>query len=319
MKNFTRLVTGFLVLGLSTSASAQLVSRLGGQAVYDIDLDVTWLADANYAKSSGFSSSGAMPLFLADQFIAKLNIDSVGGVNDWRLPVADPACGVTFHCSNSEMGHLFYDELGGTATESILTSTDPDLALFSNIQQGDYWTGTPVSANSRQWVFDFDNGGSSGLQNQGPPSLNKWVWAVRSGDLPPMPPALTGDVASISLLAGGQQVLTLDAGALHAGWFYWVLGSATGTTPGLSIGGLLALPLNFDGYFKLTLLNSGLGPFGNFRGQLDAAGMATATLTVPPGVDPTLAGVTLNHAFLGAEVSGVHDLVSNAVPVTFVP
>ena len=32
------------------------------------------------------------------------------------------------------MGHLFYDELGGTANESIWNSTDPDLGLFVNIE-----------------------------------------------------------------------------------------------------------------------------------------------------------------------------------------
>lgn len=39
---------------LATSANAALISRLGGQAVYDTDLNVTWLADANLAATNTF-------------------------------------------------------------------------------------------------------------------------------------------------------------------------------------------------------------------------------------------------------------------------
>jgi hypothetical protein len=180
---FARLLACVLLTGLGTSAEAQLVQRSGG--VYDTDRDITWLADANFAKSSGFSGSGAMPLFVAHQFVAKLNADTVNGANDWRLPTADPGCGVGFNCNSSEMGHLFYDELSGTPAVSILTSGDPDLALFTNIQVGAYWTSTP--APSKQWTFSFDEGGNSGWQGQGPVALNKWVWAVRSGDIAAIP------------------------------------------------------------------------------------------------------------------------------------
>ena len=45
---------------ISFSADAALVSRLGGLAYYDTDADLTWLADANYAKSSGYDGDGRM-------------------------------------------------------------------------------------------------------------------------------------------------------------------------------------------------------------------------------------------------------------------
>jgi hypothetical protein len=126
-------------------------------------------------------------------------------------------------------------------------------------------------------------------------------------------------VTSVSLSAGGQQGLDLDGGIGRANWFYWMFGSATGTAPGFSLAPGFALPLNFDGYFNLTLTKPGLGAFGNFLGQLDASGQATATLTVPPGVDPSLAGVTLHHAYLASAVLGQADFASRAVPVLLAP
>lgn len=47
----------------------------------------------------------------AKAWSASLNI---GGITGWRLPTADISCS-GYNCSTSEMGHLFYDELGGIA------------------------------------------------------------------------------------------------------------------------------------------------------------------------------------------------------------
>ena len=129
---------------------------------------------------------------------------------------------------------------------------------------------------------------------------------------------LSSDTTSISLSTGGQQLLALDGGANQAGWFYFVLGSVTGTTPGIDFGSF-NLPLNFDVYFNLTLTKPGLGAFGNFRGVLDGTGQAQSSLTLPTLMDPALIGVTINHAYLGASVFGAAEFASNAVGVTLVP
>jgi len=127
------------------------------------------------------------------------------------------------------------------------------------------------------------------------------------------------DVSEISLAAGGQQIMTLNAGEANANSNYWVFGSVTGTTPGIDFGPGLNLPLNFDPYFRLTLFQVGLSNFGMFKGNLDACGRATATLTVPAGLDPTLAGAVLNHAYVAAEIFGVTDYTSEAISLTLVP
>ena len=45
----------------ATGANAALTPALGGQVVNDTDLNVTWVADANYAKTSGYDADGYMP------------------------------------------------------------------------------------------------------------------------------------------------------------------------------------------------------------------------------------------------------------------
>jgi hypothetical protein len=134
-----------------------------------------------------------------------------------------------------------------------------------------------------------------------------------------VPPPFCGDVSSISLATGGSQVLTLEGGASRAGWFYFILGSVTGTAPGIDFGGGVVLPLNFDVYMNLILNSPGLGAFGAFQGTLDGTGHAVATFTLPPIMDPSLVGVTINHAYLAGSLIGVPEFASNAVSVLLVP
>lgn len=122
--------------------------------------------------------------------------------------------------------------------------------------------------------------------------------------------------STISLGAGGQQIMTLDAGAANAGKFYWIFGSATGTSPGLDFGGGIVLPLNFDAYFNFTLTKPFAGIYNSFVGQLNILGGGLAALTLPPGVDPSLAGLTLDHAYLASTtLGGTVEFASNPISV----
>jgi hypothetical protein len=165
-----------LSLGLmaTTTAQASLFDR-GGGLIYDDDLDITWLADANYAKTSGYDADGFMSWSEAMTWASSL---VYGGYSDWRLPTSDTCS--SYNCTDSEMGHLFYNELGGEAFSSILFSTDPDLALFTNVQLSLYWSGSEYAPGTvYAWVFGFGDGVQYALGK----SNVIYAWAVHSGDV----------------------------------------------------------------------------------------------------------------------------------------
>lgn len=170
--------------------NAALIDR-GGGLIYDTDLNITWLQDANYANTMGYDDSvygfdtgGALhwneALIWADNLVY---YDSVRNVyyDDWRLPTTP---GMIWGVTNSgELGHMFYDELGGTPGKSILTSPDPDLALFTNLQPSWYWANIDYPPYPNAWAFVF----SIGEQHDYDKTAWGYGWAVREGNVVPEP------------------------------------------------------------------------------------------------------------------------------------
>lgn len=113
---------------------------------------------------------------------------------------------------------------------------------------------------------------------------------------------LVGAPEGLSVTDGGTQELFLDAGADHAGDTYLMLGSATGTSPGISIDGM-EIPLVLDSYTDLTLLAPNSAPLGGFLGLLDADGKATASWTLPAASSASFVGLQLWHAYVVIGVS----------------
>src|SRR5678815_5583167 len=114
-----------LAAGCASSAQAALQERLNGAAVYDTDLNVTWLTNANLPQSNTFNilaiaPSGAMSWNTAQSYIVAMNAANYLGFSTWRLPTTrqpDPNCTTQdlanhisygLACIGSEMGHLFY-------------------------------------------------------------------------------------------------------------------------------------------------------------------------------------------------------------------
>ena len=185
--HFQSILMLVLCFWLSGTANAVVVLRgsdtLGNNLIYDTDLDITWY---------DFSHPEA---FWQDQkdWAANLSIDFGGAtIDDWRLPITvDDVSSIGLNITTSEMGHLFYDELGGTASNPISSSGDPDLALFVNLQDEVYWSGTDFALNfGEAWAFTFDSGNQSTIIFN---ATTQFVaMAVRAGDvgLVPIPAAI---------------------------------------------------------------------------------------------------------------------------------
>lgn len=186
-----------LTLGVVTTVDAALISRLGGQAVYDTEQDITWMADSNLAATNRFGvaipASGFMTWSTANDWISGMNAENYLGFNDWRLPVSvfpDAGCSVNgsgteftagMGCTASELDHLFYNGIGATAGGSILNGDPTELAKFSNVQSNGFWTATGFlpSFPNHFWSFDATSGNLSVRGGNSP----LFAWAVRNGDV----------------------------------------------------------------------------------------------------------------------------------------
>jgi hypothetical protein len=199
-----------LIAALSFSGAAQAVSVSGQgtwestlqgrdldgnlstfEAYYDTDLDITWLANANYAGTS-------MNWTTANAWAAGLNPYS-SGITGWRLPtVTDTGtsgcnfaytgtdCGYNVDTATGEMAHMFYvtlsdkayfDTSGSPQAGYGMTNTGP----FSNVQSGYYyWSATEYAPSTNlAWLFDTANG----LQDSDGKAYSLYAWAVHSGDV----------------------------------------------------------------------------------------------------------------------------------------
>lgn len=138
----------------------------GNDGIYDLSA-----SDFNFHPISGVN--GVMNWFGAQAWVNTLNY---GGYNDWRLPNAGltPVMGYE---SNSEMGHLFYNELGGTAGSSIPNT-------FINNQFNGYWSGTEYAPDpSHAWYFSTLYGFQDNLYK----NYGLGAFVVRTGDVATVP------------------------------------------------------------------------------------------------------------------------------------
>lgn len=129
----------------------------------------------------------------------------------------------------------------------------------------------------------------------------------------------SADIDTISLAAGGTANFTLDAGSAFGDMTYWLFGSVTGNSPGLDLGGGVLLPLNYDAYFLRTVQKPNQSPLSSSLGTLDAGGEASASFSLPPGADPSLAGIEFSHAFAALDAQLVAAFASNAMPTRLIP
>ncbi len=181
-----------LLLG-GTAAHAALIDR-GNGLIYDTTLNITWLADWNYAKTSGFHADGAMDWDTANSWASGL---VYGGFDDWRLPTAlntalnsalnadgSGPCGPAFDCVESAMCHMLYNNWGATRGQDFFMGSNAEnLALFTNVQAGPHWFGTEYAPDrdSAWFLYTASTGGFQTYVSKRPPLF---AVGVRNGDVP---------------------------------------------------------------------------------------------------------------------------------------
>lgn len=191
----------------------------------------------------------------------------------------------------------FYDPQGALIASEVINI--PDDCLW-------YWNGwevlPPVEIKRIEIVGNFHQEGFIQMDDL---------------EVSQVPNYFKGFPEQISLSSGGSQTFLLNAGPTFAGLPYLILGSLSGTSPGIPLDGHV-LPLNPDGYLIDVLINPNLPPLAGSFGTLDAQGSATASFNVPQGLPPSLLGTQFNHAFVVIELlpTLLHVvLASNSVPV----
>lgn len=161
-----------------------LIDR-GNGLLYDVARNITWLQDANYAKTVRRTPDGQMTWHDAQAWVAGL---SYRGITGWRLPDARAADGggprESEASAEGEIGHLFL--VAGSR------KSPPDLQLKNFEPYSIYWYRNEASA-ADAWAFKM-----LGLK-QGRLAKNPWqmgdltvplaekvlAWPVHDGDVRP--------------------------------------------------------------------------------------------------------------------------------------
>ncbi|MGD0985095.1 MAG: hypothetical protein ABSA65_14965 [Acidimicrobiales bacterium] len=141
------------------------------ETVYDPLADVTWLADADLAKTEKFGVAdidrdGSMEHQTALAWIAAMNKADWLGSRQWQLPPPGSRCS-GFDCEAGPLGELYYDGLGLSQGDPVVATPDTTLRGFYDVQPYLYWScaakrvqgpcqGAPAPGFA--WSFSFGNG-----------------------------------------------------------------------------------------------------------------------------------------------------------------
>jgi len=240
MKHRKILIATGLLLSIGTAQASLTAGISGGKSVvYDNVTNITWTEDANLLgtleaslgyntvvnaiiaaspivhntlgihnlSASDFDSFtlGRTSWFGAQAFTTYLNNINYAGSNQWFLPNTGPNPQFDFNQTGTQLGELFYNELGGIAGKNI-----PNTSSFSNEKASGYWFSTEYTPNSNfAWLFDTFSGFVD-IRNKAPSSYY-YAWAISPGNVAavPVPAALwLFGSAMLGLMGINRQKLT---------------------------------------------------------------------------------------------------------------
>jgi hypothetical protein len=228
---FVRLINktvllAFALVSVPSVAQAALQGRdLNGspdsfEAYYDTVLDITWLSDANYARTSGYDTDGFMTWSEAKTWASNLSFhDAVNNVtyDNWRLPETRPVDGENFNLTystdgssdfgynitspNSELAYMYSVNLGnpgyytpeGTVSDCFssglpCTNYDP-ITFFSGgyYGVGFFWSGTQFFNPDDAYPIPYDEAWAFGMHDGGQVAGSEFntegAWVVSPGDV----------------------------------------------------------------------------------------------------------------------------------------
>lgn len=228
--------------------------------------------------------SGTAPTVTAD-----LDVNNDGKLDNGipNFTVADAVS----HTDGGSADYMYAGTLGGyDFPDSNAFTPDAVYRIYDENGKPFCWVGADVLAVAAGGPYVFDWAGEDyqgGLsQGFGPQQLDL---GNTNGRL-----QFCADAFGISAANGGTQTMQLDAGSTNASGFALIVGSLSGTQPGIKLSGSITVPVNFDAYTGL-LLNAPNTLVAPSVGLLDTAGRLTTKFALPPNAPVTL-GMKFNHA-----------------------
>lgn len=211
MKRLFSLFISSAVIGILSAPADATLTTIGTadygsgtyNLIYDNDLGLIWLDYSNARNYWQNQMNWAASLNTPE--VLTYNIDSAytltWGSEGWRLPDTNPVTpyavyafeGTTsagYNITSSEMGHLYYTELGNLGYYNTSGTYQPGYGLtntgpFDNLQPYYYWSGT--EATSSAWYFYFNYG----FQSPGNKLNSFYALAVRSAEVSIAPTTTT--------------------------------------------------------------------------------------------------------------------------------
>ena len=254
--------------------------------------------------------------------------------NKSEVTKVNPANGHIYHLLKYESSWIqaeaFAKSLGGHLAS--IEDQAEDLWVYNNLTNGghyklDYWVG--LNDVKTEGNFEWSSGEPVTYVNWGPGEPNNYLGFGPEGEdfcaifglngyapftwndfsdkdtVYPLPihgvaevdPAglQLGDAEAISVSAGGSTFLPVAVGNEWAHADFVMLGSLSGTTPGVTIDGV-ELPLNVDPYLVYTWAFPGAAPLYNAVGKLDERGDALPWFELAPTSDASLVGLKIAYS-----------------------
>ncbi len=236
MKLTKILLAPLVLASAVSNANASLTTVDNGLGVYDSALNVTWTSNGNLLQTlesqqgtlnvinaiiaaspsitdtpnaydnngsgsykvtaSNFGANGTADWFGAQAFINYLNFIDYGNSNQWALPSSGTNPQANYNQTTSQLGELYYSELGALAYDpnNPLSQTFGILGHgygsmyqpgnpgpFTNVQAQIYWSGTELATNlTYAWYFNTQTGYQFAINK---PLADYYVWAISPGQI----------------------------------------------------------------------------------------------------------------------------------------